>query len=200
MHGIWQEILGGAANSSWLELTAAGFGLLSVWLATRQSIALYPTGLVSVGLYVYICGHYKLYADMAINAYYFVISVYGWVLWAEKKDARPALPITTSSRRAIVLYGGVVLVGVGVIGAALRLFTDSDVPLWDAATTSLFAVAMVLMARKKIEHWMVWIIGNTMSVPLYVHKGLAFTAFQYVVFTVLAGQGLRRWQKALRDA
>lgn len=197
MEEIWQQILQGASNSTPLELFAVIFGLLSVWFASKENIWVYPTGLVNVSIYVYICAVNRLYADMSINAYYFVMSIYGWIVWSRRDEKQHHIPITKLNSKELILYS--VITGVSFFGMFYFLsnYTDADIPFWDSLTTSFFIVAMVLMARKKIEHWIAWIIGDIISVPMYLYKGLAFTSFQYLVFLGIAIAGLISWRKSL---
>jgi nicotinamide mononucleotide transporter len=192
---FWHQLLA----TTWLEATAVVFGILSVWFSRQENILVFPTGIVSVLLYVYLTYQYKLYADSAVNFYYFVLSVYGWYHWTDTGGTAPQIPITRNSNRehsiALVLF----VVAFLLFSKALILFTDSDVPRWDAFTTSAAVVAMWLMARKKIEHWLYWIICNASSIPLYIYKGLPFTAFQFVVFGVLAVMGLISWKRKLTN-
>lgn len=183
---------------TWLEATAVFFGLLSVWYAKQENILVYPTGIISVLIYVYICFGAKLYADMGINAYYFVMSVYGWVVWAQTDEERPAVPISYNSNRENLYSLLLFAVSWLVLYYSLSRFTDSDVPVWDSFTTAVFFVGMWLMARKKVENWVAWIIGDLVSVPLYFYKGLVLTSFQYLVFTALAVAGLVSWVRAVR--
>ncbi|MFY0608210.1 MAG: nicotinamide mononucleotide transporter [Cyclobacteriaceae bacterium] len=184
-------------QTTWLEAVAVLFGLLSVWYSKQENILVYPTGIISVLIYVYITFQYGLYADMGINGYYFVMSVYGWYNWTNTSDDSAQIPITKMSqpewRMAMAFLIGIFL----LIRWVLLSFTDSDVPNWDAATTSFALVGMWLMARKKIENWLAWIITDLVSIPLYLYKGLPFTAFQFLVFTVLATWGYFSWKKTL---
>ena len=197
MNEIWQQILQGASNSTPMELIAVLFGLASVWYAKKENILVFPTGLINVGIYVYICATSRLYADMSINAYYFVMSIYGWVVWSSKDREDHYIPITNMILREWVLYSIITLVSFFIMYFILINYTDSDVPLWDSTTTAFFIVAMVLMARKKVEHWAAWIIGDIISIPLYLYKGLAFTSFQYLVFTAIAIGGWIEWRRKL---
>ena len=178
--------------SSWQEVVASVLGVLSIWYARKANILMFPTGIVSVGLYVYLCFVAKIYADMSINAYYGLMSVYGWIYWAKKTDQ---LPISYTNAKGRLL----VLISIPLICALLYLllsrWTDSDVPLWDATTSSISMVAMVLMARKKIEHWLLWLVADGLSIPLYLHKNLCLTALQFAIFLLLAVQGWRRWRQ-----
>ncbi|TVR70890.1 MAG: nicotinamide riboside transporter PnuC [Marinilabiliales bacterium] len=191
---FWQNIL----NTTWLEITAVLFGLLSVWFAKKENILVYPTGIVSVLIYVYICFFAKLYADMGINFFYFLMSVYGWYMWTRKDPGSERLKITRSSipEQIFCILSGVLLFF--LLSYILRNFTDSDVPWWDSLTTAIFIVAMWLMARKKIDNWTAWMAGNLISVPLYFYKGLVFTSFQYLVFLILAIAGYIEWDRKLR--
>ncbi len=189
---LWQQIV----QSSALEAIAVIFGLLSVYFSGRNHIAVYPTGIVNVLLYVYICFNSKLYADMGIQMYYFVMSVYGWIHWKQVQQNEQSGIMHNTSRENL-RDAGLFFLFFGLIYALLRHYTDSDVPFWDSLTTAIFLVAMYLMARKKIEHWLWWIAGDIMVIPLFIYKGLVLTAFQYVVFTALAIYGFWQWKQQI---
>jgi nicotinamide mononucleotide transporter len=196
---IFQEFYANIIATSWLEAVAVITGLLSVWYARKENILVYPVGIVSVLIYVYICFSVKLYADMSINAFYFVMSIYGWVKWSRKTGNRPSRPITwatpmewTYSLAGLVLFF-LILVFI------LKNYTDSNVPVWDALTTAIFIIGMWLMALKKIENWLFWIAGDLISVPLYISKGLVMTSFQFTVFLILAVSGYLEWRKRLKS-
>ena len=182
---------------TWLEVVAVIFGLLSVWYSKQENILVYPTGIVSVLIYVYITFQYKLYADMGINGYYFFMSVYGWYHWTHNTGDRPQILITTNSKKENVIAVSVFIVAFLVVRFGLG-FTDSDVPNWDAFTTATAITGMWLMARKKLENWVAWIITDIVAVPLYWYKGLMLTSFQFFVFTILATMGYLEWKKRLR--
>ncbi|MEM8895933.1 MAG: nicotinamide riboside transporter PnuC, partial [Bacteroidota bacterium] len=148
MEYILEGLQAGIAQMTLLEAIAVVFGLASVWYARLENILVYPTGIVSVLIYVYICFGAKLYADMGINAYYFVMSVYGWIVWSKKVDSTHHIPITRNSLSENITALGIMVVSFFVLRYVLINFTDSDVPIWDSATTSIFFVGMWLMARK----------------------------------------------------
>ncbi len=184
--------------TSLLEITAVSFGMASVWFAKKENILVYPAGIISVLIYVYICFFAKLYADMGINFFYFLMSLYGWYMWTHKDKTRKSLEITRMNFSGYMLN---LLAGVcifWILRYILLNYTDSDVPVWDSFTTAVFIIGMWLMARKKIEHWAAWMIGNAVSIPLYFYKGLAFTSFQFLVFFILAVMGYVEWQRKLR--
>ena len=213
---LWQQI----AELPAVEIIAAVMGVISVWFARSNNILVYPTGIVSVTLYVIICLNVQLYVDAFINFYYLVMSIYGWYFWLHggklqhSFDATPnqALDspvaaesneekahITTNTLAENVLYlifTGLVYV---LLGYILSEYTNSDVAWVDAFTTSMFVTAMYAMAKKKIEHWIFWILGNAVSIPLYLYKELPVTSIQYVVFLVLAIWGFAVWYRKLSE-
>jgi nicotinamide mononucleotide transporter len=168
-----------------------------VWFARKENIWVYPTGIVNVLVYVYLCFFAGLYADMAINAFYFVMSVFGWYNWSRRVDHTHHVPISTLSIKQWLFYIALIAIAFGLIYYVLKNFTDSTVPLFDSFTTSLFIAGMWLMAIKKIENWILWIIGDVLVIPMFSIKGLAFTSIQYIVFLVLAIMGYVEWRKRL---
>jgi nicotinamide mononucleotide transporter len=188
----------GLQQLSWLEGLAVFMGILSVYFSTKQHIWVYPTGIVSVLIYVWICFDYGLYADMGINAYYFGMSIYGWYLWNTPKKGAETLTVTWLDARGWLVSLTIFAVSYLLLVVVLREFTDSTVPYWDSFTTASAFVAMWLMAKKKVENWIFWILTDIVSIPLYFHKGLLLTSFQYLFFTALAIAGLLTWIKAFK--
>lgn len=185
-------------KTSWLEAIAVITGIGSVWFSKQESILVYPVGIISVLIYVYLAWEYKLYADSGVNFYYFLMSLYGWFNWKNTHSAADQIPITRSSFWSHVLNISMFIAAFLAMNYVLKNFTDSDVPVWDALTTAAAVTAMWLMARKKIEHWIFWLICNLISMPLYTYKGLPFTSFQFLVFTVLATMGWLSWRRKLQ--
>lgn len=185
--------------TGWLEFVAVAFGLASVWYARKEKIAVYPTGIINVLIYVYLCYHAGLYADMGINAFYFVMSVYGWYRWTRKDKQEKLLPISNLSRKSWLLFLLATALFYVLVRIVLVKFTDSTVPDFDAFTTAIFIIAMWLMAIKKIENWIFWIVGDALVIPLFAYKGLAFTGVQYMVFLALAISGFVEWRKRLKE-
>lgn len=201
-HLLLQEIM----NSTWMEIIAASLGLVSVWYAKKADILTYPSGIVSVLLYVYICFKAQLYADMGINAYYFVFSIYGWIIWSRKDENKEELSVTYSGRKTWLISIGVFLISLVIIQILLRIFKADDAVYWstfvpytDTFTTAVAIVGMWLMAVKKVENWLFWIATDIVSVPLYLYKGLVFTSFQYFVFLILAVLGYIEWRKLAKE-
>jgi len=180
------------------EITAVLFGFISVRYASRNSVLVYPSGMISTAIFVYLLYKWGLLGDMIINAYYFCVSIYGWYVWTRKKN-NLFTPITKCSSRdfkisSIIFVFAIILIFVVYLYADKW---DSLVSYVDTLTTAIFFVAMWTMANRKIESWIFWIIGDIISVPLYFYKGLTFTSFQYFVFTFIAIYGYNVWMKIL---
>jgi len=206
IHYYLQLLVQNILDSTWIEIIAASLGVISVWYAKKANILVYPTGIVSVLLYVYICFKAQLYADMGINAYYFIFSVYGWIMWSRKDENKKELAVTYSDNKTWIISVVVFLVSLVVIQVLLRIFKADDVVYWstfvpytDTFTTAVAIVGMWLMAIKKVENWLFWIAADVVSVPLYLYKGLVFTSLQYFIFLVLAVLGYIEWKKLARE-
>lgn len=197
-----------------LELIASSFGLISVLLARKGSLWVFPVGLVSTALYVYLLWEWRLFGDMLINFYYSLMSIYGWLNWKKSKQIQQVMIEKTTLKEWQTL--SLIAIATFIFVATIyyfkpfinNYFSFNNINLgfanfvWmdyvDILTTGLFLVAMLLMAKRKIEHWVVWIIADAISVPLYFYKGLIFTSVQYLLFTIVAIFGLLSWQKMLK--
>ena len=182
-----------------LEISGVLFGLLSVWYAKKNSIWVYPTGMISTSIFVYMLFKWALLGDTIINAYYFIMSAYGWHYWTKKKEQVIVHHITSTTKKeyksALLLFVASLLF-VFWIYQVFGKWTNWSAYV-DTLTTAIFFVGMGLMARRKIEHWLFWIVGDIISVPLYLYKGLTLTSLQYVIFTLIAIYGYRSWKKIL---
>ena len=196
---LFQQYSGYATLDIVLEIIGVFFGLISVWYAKKNNIWVYPTGMISTAIFVYLLLKWALLGDMIINAYFFIMSAYGWYFWSKKEYEIIVHPVTVTGpkeyKRAIGLF----------VASLLFIFWVYQVfDKWkdwtayvDSFTTAIFFVGMWLMARRKIEHWIFWIVGDIISIPLYFYKGLTLTSFQYIIFTLIAIYGYRSWKKIL---
>ena len=207
-----------------LEFIAAFFGVISVFYAKKENILVYPTGIISTGLYVYLLSQWALYGDLIINIYYTIMSLYGWYMWTHiSEKTHQALVITrTNFNDKLKAFGIFVFTAVFVIFVYRYYevmpnlnFSDSfdfayihltsgnliefrkATPYLDTFTTAAAFVAMWLMANKKIENWIFWILTNIVSIPLYFVKGYGFTGLQYIIFLILAFLGYKAWKAHL---
>jgi len=183
-----------------LELTAVVFGIISVLFARKNNILVYPTGLVSTLIYVYILLEWKLFGDFIINIYYSIMSILGWYLWTRKKNGATEFPISVMNRKDY-LISSMIFTGTLLFVALVYYFFDKFTH-WtayvDTLTTALFFVGMWLMAKRKIENWLLWIVADIISVPLYFYKGLTFSSVQFLLFTIIAILGYIEWRKFLQ--
>lgn len=197
LHQIWSSLREGLLATTPLEFIAVFFGIASVIYSRKENILVYPTGIVNTTIFIYLSIAGGLYAEAGVNFYYTVMSIVGWVLWAQKRAGENVLHITRSSARewlAATTFFGVCWIALWYV---LQRFTDSTVPLADGFASAAAYTGMWLMARKKLENWIWWIVTNIASIPLYFVKGYVFTSFQYLAFLVLAVMGYVAWRKKL---
>ncbi len=182
-----------------IEVLGAILGMIYIFFSIRQNIFTWPTGLISSFLYVIVFFDAKLYADMGLQVYYVVISLYGWYFWlkGKKTDAGTQVPVrlTAPKLRYLLVAASVVLYA--LILFILKNFTDSDVPYMDSLTTALSIVATWMLAKKYIEHWLIWIFVDAVSAGLYVYKGLWATVILFSIYTFMAIYGYFAWKKDL---
>lgn len=185
-----------------LELISVVFALLSVVYSKRENILVFPTGIIGTGIAVYILWIYGLLGDMFINGYYFIMSIVGWYEWTRKVDEDHYIPVTLTTSKE-KQWSVLLFVGTIVFVALVYSFTDrfnSWTAYTDIFTTAIFFVGMWLMAKKKLENWVYWIVGDVITVPLYLYKGLIFSAILYFVLTIIAVFGYLAWKKRLNKS
>lgn len=201
----------GWITAHWLEIFGAAAGIIYVFLEIRQNIWLWPVGIITSAVYIIVFFTSKFYADMSLQVYYVVISFYGFYVWrfgtkasstthhssAVAGDTPKSVPLRVSRtpRTLIIRLTAVYLALHAGMWYVLANFTDSPVAFWDSFTTALSVVATWMLARKFIEHWIIWIIVNIVSLILYLYKGLYPTTLLFVVYTVLAFVGYRAWRR-----
>ncbi|MBT7704536.1 MAG: nicotinamide mononucleotide transporter [Polaribacter sp.] len=182
-----------------LEIIAVIFGFLSVWFSKQNKIWVFPTGMISTAIFVYLLLKWELLGDMMINGYYFIMSIYGWYIWTRKVNQTEVTAISTTTlkeKKGAVMLFMVTLLFVFIVYHYFNKWTNW-VAYIDTITTAIFFVGMWLMAKRKIENWLFWIVGNSISIPLYFYKGFTFTSFQYLGFTAIAVLGYIAWKKIL---
>ena len=182
-----------------LELFAVIMNITSVVYAKRNNILVYPTGLIGTGIFVYILLNFSLLGDTIINAYFFSMSIYGWYFWSRKKDEVFINQVSTIKRNEVNY-----LFILGISSLIFIYFVYEYFDKWndwtayvDNLTTAIFFVAMWLMAKRKVESWIFWIIGDIITVPLYFYKGLTISSIQYIIFLILAVLGYISWKQIL---
>lgn len=198
----------------YFEVIAVFFGLLSVYFSIKQNIWVYPTGIISTVLFIYIMFVFGLLGDMLINVYYTAMSIYGWILWAKHSEDHIHVEVKKASRKdwqigTLLFVGSLIFVGMvyyykpyidnrfSMENVKLGLYHLDWANYTDIVTTSLFLVGMYFMAKRNIENWIFWIVADVICVPMMFEKGLAITGLQYFVFTAMAIVGYIEWKKSL---
>jgi nicotinamide mononucleotide transporter len=181
-----------------IEIIIFIFGVLSVYFAKKENELVYPTGIICTILSVYIMFNAKYYADMSINIYYSIMSVYGWFQWKKITNGEVLSISRTNLKEKII--GIVLFLITAIICIYIYKFFNYRLQInnyLDIFTTSLFFTAMWYMAKKKIENWTLWIVGNTFAVYIFFDRQLYIIAIQYIIFTILAISAYIEWKKYL---
>lgn len=199
MLNVFQQFVSEIQQTTLLEFLGVVFGIGSVFFSRKENILVYPVGMVSTVIFIYLYIIHGLYADASVNFYYTVMSVIGWIMWSRKKEGSEILHITKSNKKEWIQSIIFFIICWIILFVVLKNFTDSTVPQADAFTSAAAFTGMWLMNKKKVENWIWWIITNIASIPLNYYKGLAFTSFQYIVLLVLAIAGLTEWTKKLKQ-
>jgi len=180
-----------------LQIAGIVLGLLYLWLEYKAHIGLWIVGLIMPCVHGYLYYISGLYADCAMNGYYILAGIYGWLIWTHGTKKNKILEITHTPLKVIPSIIGIyVLVHIAIYLFLVKL-TNSTVPFWDSTTTALSIIAMWMLSRKFVEQWLVWIVVDGITVGLYIYKGIPYTAGLYALYTILAIAGYLRWKKEI---
>lgn len=184
-----------------IEIIVFFFGIMSVIYAKKENILVFPVGLIATVLTVYLLYKVGYFADMTVNIYYSIMSVYGWINWSKKKGDVPEYQISRATKKQKWLGLLMFTITIWVMYGIYKLF---DQPILqenyiDIFTTGIFFTGMWFMALKKIENWTLWIIGNLISIPLYGYRGLGILSLQFIIFTILAIMAYREWNAIIQQ-
>jgi len=184
-----------------IEILGALFGLLYLYLSIRQNILLWPVGLLTSLMYTLVFFQSRLYADMSLQVYYIIISIYGWYYWIihRKKSEKNIVSIKRISRNLFVVLLLISAILWLIISFILIKYTDADLPILDAFTTALSITATWMLAKKYLEHWLFWVVIDAVSTGLYIYKGLYPTVILFIVYTTLAITGYLEWKKSYTE-
>lgn len=199
LHEIWEKFISNVQQTSWQEWVSTVTQIASVWYARKNNILVYPTGIIGVLLAAWLYffnSHPPLYADGTLNIYYFIMSVYGWYNWVQKKDPEHfTYPISWCSKKELSTGVSLFLASWGIIYFTLIKITDSNTPILDSLVSATAVVAMWWMAKRKVENWLAWILSNIVAIPLNFYKGFYLFTLMYVLFFALALWGYVEWKK-----
>jgi nicotinamide mononucleotide transporter len=202
---IYHQFLTGLQQTTALEFIAVIMGIVSVWFSRKENILVYPTGIFNTVIYIYLSFKGHLLGEASVNIFYTIMSIYGWILWSKKDEGHhTVLIIKYSSAKEWVMQLSFFAVLYAIIFYALSYlkkdFAPGALPAADAFSSASAFTGMLLMARKKVESWIWWIITNIASIPLYFIKGYVFTSFQFVVLLIMAFAGLASWHQKAKYA
>ena len=188
--------MGSWLSAHYIEILGVVFSLLYLYFSIRQNILLWPMGIISALLYMVVFFRSKFYADMSLNAYYFFISIYGWIVWKQGRSEHGGkMPIKRLSARLAMILVLITAVVFLLTGMILLRYTDSPIPFWDAFTTAVSFTATWMLARKILEHWILWIVVDSVSMGLYLYRGLYPTLVLFAIYTTMAVIGYIAWKK-----
>jgi nicotinamide mononucleotide transporter len=205
MSELFQSIYNGLIQTTPLEAVAVIMGIVSVWYSRKENILVYPTGLINTTLYIYLSYKGHLLGEASVNLYYTIMSLYGWYLWTRKTPDQTnyVLQITHSNTKEwlqqLLFFGVIYTTLFLVLTYAKSAFAPEAIPWADAIASATAYTGMWLMAKKKVESWIWWILTNIASIPLYFTKGYAFTSIQFMVLLILAIAGLISWKEKAKD-
>jgi nicotinamide mononucleotide transporter len=202
---IYHQFISGMRGTTPVEYIVVFAGIASVWFSWKENILVYPVGLVNTIFSVYLSVKGHLLGEASVNFYYTVMSIYGWILWSKKdrQKKEPILHITNSTGKEWMQQLGFFAVFYIVIFAALtwakKAFAPEAIPWADAFASATAYTGMWLMAKKKVESWIWWILTDLASVPLWFVKGYVFMGVQFAVLTAMAIGGLIEWQRKAKN-
>ena len=205
MSDLLQSIYNGLIQTTPIEAIAVIMGIVSVWYSRKENILVYPTGLINTTLYIYLSFKGHLLGEASVNLYYTIMSLYGWYLWTRKTEDKTdfVLQITHSSKKEwalqLLFFGVIYTIIYLLLTYAKTAFAPEAIPWADAFASATAYTGMWLMAKKKVESWVWWILTNIASIPLYFIKGYAFTSVQFIVLLILAIAGLISWQQKAKE-
>jgi len=184
-------------KTNWIEIVGAILSLIYIYLSIKAKVSLWFFGIISSVFYIVVFFDSKLYADLSLNLYYVVVSIYGWINWHSTENSDTiSLRIAPFSRK-LALKLVIATLGIYIIYClVLSKLTDSTVPKIDALVGALSIVGTWMLARKLIENWIVWIVADGLCVGLYFYKGLYPTAILFIIYTLMAAVGYWEWKKS----
>ncbi len=183
---------------NWIEWVAAGLGVVNVALVVRRSVWNYPFGLAMVSLYFVVFTEARLYSDALLQIFFFVVQIYGWSNWLRAKREAGEVPVALMTGRERIIWLAATLAASLAWGVTMARFTDAAAPLVDAGVAGFSIAAQILMARRRLENWILWIGVDVVAIGLYASRGLVLTAGLYALFLLLATAGFFQWRRALR--
>ncbi len=181
-----------------LEVTGVITGILCVYLAAKNIIWNWPFAIISVAVYIVIFFEAKLYADMGLQFYFLAMNTYGWYFWSRKPTSEAKVPVVRITLKEIQVSIVGVILFTAILGFLLKHGTDAAFPFIDSFCTACSLIAQVLLARKVLENWLIWVFVDVIYVIVYTAKHLHLTAGMYALYLIIAASGYRDWRRDYR--
>ena len=197
---LLQSLQKALSDMSLTEIIGTITGFACVFLTVRAHILCWPIGILSCIAFAKLFFDIKLYADAILQLFFIATSVWGWWGWLHGGEKRSELPISRMTLRETVTQFGITLAAILTVGWMFKSYTDAHLPFWDSTISGLSVTAQILLVRKKIENWILWIVVDVLSIGVYWYKQVYLTSILYAVFLVLATQGLLEWRRRFKEA
>ncbi len=193
-----QSVINQFQQTSLLEWVGTISGFTCIYLAAKENIWNWPVSIISVAAYSIVFYQSKLYGDAVLQFYFLATAFYGWYFWLKKKNHEDK-PITSIDTKQWLFISAGIAVLTGLLGLFLKNYTDTDVPYVDGFCTAMSFAAQLMLTRKILQNWLIWVVVDICYVPLYLHKYLSLTALLYFVLIILAVMGYKDWRKTYRE-
>lgn len=184
-------------NITALEAVAVVFGIVSVYLSSRQNIWSWPTAIVNVSLFSVLFFRSGLYSDTGLQVVYLILSIYGWYQWLYGGAGHTTLKVSRTSRRTWLILGALGVVCWLLLSTITARLPGTSLPKLDSATTTISLIAQWMMTRKLLENWLLWVGVDVVYIGMFIYKDLYLTAFNYAVYLVIAAFGYVAWKKSM---
>ncbi|MDB9963800.1 nicotinamide riboside transporter PnuC [Vicingaceae bacterium] len=192
----WQKLLTELEVFNTLEVIAVATALIYIYLASKGNRWCFLFGLISSSIYVYITLKLNFYFDVGINAYYVIMSFCGWFTWtSQTKYSALAVERISSKKLVLTIVGGAITFLTAAVFADFH--SSAELVYFDAFTTVFAVIATYMVVKRQIENWLIWIVVDAVAAGMYLYKELYFTAFLFIIYTIVAIFGYSKWKKLL---
>jgi nicotinamide mononucleotide transporter len=195
---FFQLVIDQFKHTSWPEWLGVVTAFICIYLAAKENILSWPISIISVIAYAWVFFDAKMYGDMALQFYFLFTAVYGWYFWLRKKEVNEKPVGSLRSGQWALVVAAIAVLSI-LLGLFLKHFTDTDVPYADGFCTAMSFVAQILLTRKILQNWLLWIVVDLCYIPLYIYKSLNLSAVLYALLVALAIKGYLDWKKTYRE-
>ena len=195
---FWQQLLQQFQDTTWLEYLGFVTTIACIYLAARENILNWPVSILSIVISAIVYFKSYLFGDFALQFYFLFTAFYGWWFWVKKKDQQEK-PIVSISAQGWFMVVAIIVLLTFFVGYLLATYTPSNVPYEDGFCTAVSLVAQIMLTRKILENWLLWVLVNICYVPLLIYKNLNLYALLYAILILIALKGYLDWRKTYRE-